>query len=315
MDGPEGPLPRTGRFGSLRDLFLVERFERGAPSALFVDRFEVTRADWRQFVASGAGRAVGAGGIAVGGDGALPVCNVDLAMARAFAGWRFARLPREDEWRLVTQGDGRSLFPWGSKQDPTRANTGELGLGEPTPVGTFESGRKANSKAPYDLIGNVSEWTESVPWSWCSGMLDVPISYALSVQRARQTPALAVWQQAGGMMPVGAVVAAGGDHVPRRVVGGDFQTPMIELYANQTPTERRQRTGFRLYTTAWELVWVLLNETHQPDQVDRAQLQRFVRRGRHAEILRAIVELPEMRQQPAGPVGELLLRELQAAGR
>jgi hypothetical protein len=170
MPGAASPTPgRVGRFGSLRDFVLYER--RGptggtSPAWFFLDRFEVTRADWATFANTPAGRAVGARAETPSTDAALPVGLVDLAQARAFAAWRFARLPRVAEWRFATTSDGRNDFPWGGRADATRANTSELGLGEPTPVGTFESGRLANG--PYDLVGNVSEWTESVPPSWCT---------------------------------------------------------------------------------------------------------------------------------------------------
>lgn len=316
VNGVVAAPARAGRFGSLRDLVLFERAEVGAEQALFVDRFEVTQDDWAQFAASPAGRAIAAASVVLSGGGALPVGNVDLPMARAFAAWRFARLPSFLEWQLVSLGDGRSRFPWGSRVDPSRANTGELGLGEPTPVGTFESGRKAGGIAPYDLVGNVAEWTESVPWRWCEARLDVGITFARCRAQLLATPALAAWAGPGGLSASGAIVAAGGPRVPRIVAGADFQTPMTELYGVQEAGERRRRTGVRIYTSAGELVAALLATTFEPGAADRELLRRFVARGRHREVLRAARDLLAARGEPvaAGPVGEQLLGELRAGG-
>ncbi|HIE71452.1 MAG TPA: hypothetical protein EYP98_15470, partial [Planctomycetes bacterium] len=145
------PLHRRDRFGSLRDFVLILQSQDPPGAALLVDRFEVTQDDWAQFADTDIGRTI-AVGVTTHGVGALPVSGMDLIQARAFAGWRMGRLPTEDEWRRVTAGGGNSPFPWGVKQFPTHANTGDIGLGEAMPVGTFESGRRAGGNMPYDLI-------------------------------------------------------------------------------------------------------------------------------------------------------------------
>jgi hypothetical protein len=330
--GPTSPSPtppRVGRFGSLRDFFLIERpagvgaeAPRG-PTYYFLDRFEVTRADWHAFAATAEGRAAGADDAATSGDPALPVGRIDLAQARAFARWRFARLPRLDEWTFATIGDGRNRFPWGSKVDATRANTGELGLGEPTPVGTFESGRRADGW-PYDLVGNVSEWTESVPWSWCEdpGLSEVGAlptrGEALGWQwrTVLRTPALAVWQGPGGIVPLPWAVAAGGENVPHEVVGADFLTPMPVQVESVLAGDRRLRTGLRLCTTPKELLAALLAAGGEPGPDDLEQLRRFVARSRHREVLEAAwrdLALPETAAERASGLGRWLASELGAS--
>ncbi|MEO6593397.1 MAG: SUMF1/EgtB/PvdO family nonheme iron enzyme [Planctomycetota bacterium] len=317
-----GTPPRSGRFGSLRDFVLFERSDGGNGVALFVDRFEVTRGDWTEFAASAAGRAVDANSARLGGEPAEPVGGIDLKQARAFARWRFARLPRSEEWSLAATGDGRSRFPWGGREDATRANTADLGFGEPLPVGTFESGRRAGADQPYDLIGNVSEWTESVPWSWCTseplGMdllwrsLDLPGSCASGRRQALRTPALAVWQLPGGVLPLIVAAAAAGDVVPREVVGADFQSRM-ESTAELTPAgARRERTGLRLYATPRELLLALLAPGVAARPQDLEQVRRFVRRGRHRAALAAV--WPDVQLQVGegrlGPVGRALREEI-----
>lgn len=320
--------PRVGRFGSLRDFFLIERPmppggepQRG-PTFYFLDRFEVTRADWLAFAATPEGRAVGADDAATGGDLALPVGRVDLAQARAFARWRFARLPRRDEWLFATVGDGRNDFPWGSKVDATRANTGELGLGEPTPVGTFESGRRADGW-PYDLVGNVSEWTESVPWSWCEdpGIGEVgspPMrGEALGWQWrvVLRTPALAAWQGPGGIVSLAWAAAAGGGQVPHDVVGADFLTPMPVQMESVLAGDRRLRTGLRVCTTPKELLRALATAAVEPGPDDLEQLRRFVARSRHRTVLQRAwrdLALPPDGPERATPLGRWLEGQLGA---
>lgn len=309
---PPAPLQRAGRFGTLRDLVLFARTDPVAADALFVDRFEVTRGDWKEFAASEAGRACGAGAILSGGDPDLPIGGVDLAQARAFAAWRFLRLPRRDEWLVAAAVDGRSRYPWGSRDDPLRTNTAELGLGTATVVGTFESGRRGGGDQPYDLIGNVSEWTETVPTAWWHQDRD-PIAGPLAgLWSLRRTPALSAWSGCGGLVPSAWLVAAGGSGVPRLVVGSDFQAPMDQQAEEVPGSDRRDRTGVRLCATARELLANLLAAPQRaaPDELE--QVRRFVRRGRHRQALvAAFRDLPS--PPPSGPVTSCLQAELAGA--
>lgn len=287
--GSSAASQRLGPFGSLRDFVLVDRAD-----GLFVDRFEVTQADWSQFAASADGRAVGAAAVSIVGRMSLPVGGMDLRQARAFARWRCGRLPSEQEWQRTTEGGGRSPFPWGSKEDATRANTGDLGLGERMPVGTFESGRKAGGDAPYDLIGNVREWTETVPSEWCQAPSPAPSSFRRSVRRARKQPSLVVWCGRYGLLPAGVVVALGGEGVPRRCVGADFETQMRFVrerrYDTQAAGERRLRTGLRVYTTARELLVSLAARPGEVAEDDRRRLRAFAQRRGHRAVLQAAYE-------------------------
>lgn len=280
-----GSPPREGRFGSLRDLVLIARNGEGRAAPFFVDRFEVTRADWAQFAATPAGRRVDATSVVVAGNPALPVAGVDVTQARAFAKWRLGRLPRRVEWEVAV-GDGRHPFPWGSREDWTRANAGELGLGQPTPVGTFESGRSGVDQ-PYDLIGNVSEWTESVPLGWVDGGLDPGASTADGWRRVLRAPSLAIWQGPGGQVPVVFLVEAAGDRALREVAGGDFQTSMTSTMETVAAGDRRARTGLRVYCSPRELLHAVLAAAPEAREPDLEQLRRFVRRDGHRAVLAA----------------------------
>jgi hypothetical protein len=307
-------LQRSGRFGSLRDLVLFATADPIDGDVLFVDRFEVTRGDWSEFAASPAGRAVGATRAVVGGDPSLPIGGVDLSQARAFASWRFLRLPRREEWLVAAATDGRSRFPWGGREDPLKTNTSELGLGGPTPVGTFESGRRSGGDQPYDLVGNVSEWTESVAPLWWRQTSDV-VSGPVRMRRdLLRTPALAVFALPGGVFPPTWLVAAGAGAVPRIVVGSDFQTPMDQQVQQVPAGDLRARTGLRVCSSARELLAALLAFDEPLDGRDDVQVRRFVRRGRHREALLAAwrVGPPAVDgTSPAGGAATPMLRLLQ----
>jgi len=284
---------------------------------LFVDRFEVTRGDWAAFALSPEGVAVGANELVLGGEAALPASRMDLRQARSFARWRFARLPRLEEWQFVTSGDGRHLYPWGGKVDATRANTGELGIGEVLPVGTFESGRRAVGW-PYDLIGNVSEWTDSVPIGFWQddGMAALGTDMAELQRQCLQLPAVAVWQLPGGCMPPALLVLAGGEALPREVVGADFQSPMTSPVESVLAGDRRQRTGLRLYTTPDELLRAMLDSLVLPAAPDFDQLRRFFARNRHREVMVAALlqlGLPPNAPELQRPLGRWLQAELLGA--
>lgn len=310
---------RHGPFGSLRDFAVVQRVGDRPADVLLVDRFEATQADWRQFAQSPAGEAVAAADVVLRPGPSLPVAGITLRQAAAFAHWRLGRLPSAEEWRVVTVGDarGEDRFPWGQRRDPTRANTGELAMGEATPVGTFESGRRASGDAPYDLIGNVREWTSSVPPGWFQdrGGLDVGRgTFVRSRNVASRLAAATTWALPRGVLPAGILVGVGGDGVPRITIGGDFESAMDEAFGGQQiASERRQRTGLRVYTTVGELLQRLLAVRDAVDAGMMRQVELFVARDGHGALLQAALgELPAAQRGVApGSLGAALLAWLQ----
>ena len=280
---------RSGPLGSLRDFVLYVDPDDRPGAALLVDRFEVTQDDWAAFAKTIQGSSVSASSVGSRGSGALPASGMTLPQARAFAHWRLGRLPTEAEWRRATVAGGSSPFPWGATEFATHANSGNLGLGEPTPVGTFESGRRAGGNWPYDLIGNVREWTETVPPSWCAEV-GIASSFAVNRRRALATPALSAWSCLR-LVPPAVIANVGPASAPRRVVGVDFETPLSDLATPQDDSqmagERRARTGMRVYSTVEELLGRLFEMTQKASKEDRLQLVRFVARKGHRETLKA----------------------------
>ncbi len=305
-----GAVVREGRFGSLRDLVLFDRpAEQGGP--FFLDRFEVTRDDWIQFL--GAPRRTA---LEASTDGFLPQSGIDLPAARAFAAWRFCRLPRAPEWVYAATGNNTYSWPWGDASQVSRANTAELRLGKPTPVGTFESGRRGDG--PYDLVGNVAEWTESVapqvfvedpPYG---AITSWPELVAIGPWQLRRTPALSAWLLSGQPPPASWLVASLGDRIPRLVVGSDFLSPMEQRMAMRLPRESGSALGLRLAADPASLLAALTVAEVDPGPFDLELVRRFLGHPGHADALRpAFREL--LRREPAralGPVGQVLTEAL-----
>ena len=151
---------------------------------LHIDRFEVTNADYAEFLNSVGNRTAGdALWLAIDDEDALieqhqdrfesrpgfedhPVVEVTWYGARAYCEWRGRRLPTAGEWRRAAfGGDGRS-YPWGNEMPDEaghfRANYdqgpfAEDGYPRTAPVGSYEAG--ASPYGALDMAGNVWEWT------------------------------------------------------------------------------------------------------------------------------------------------------------
>ncbi len=97
-----------------------------------------------------------------------PVVGVCAFEAEAFTRWlsdicgRRVRLLSESEWEAAARGYGRSIWSYGDSPNILAANTFEVRLGRPSPVGVFLDGATADGL--MDMSGNVWEWTSSV-WS------------------------------------------------------------------------------------------------------------------------------------------------------
>jgi iron(II)-dependent oxidoreductase len=96
-------------------------------------------------------------------DPELPVIHVSWYEADAYARWRGARLPTEEEWEKAASWDEaageKRRFPWGDDPpDELLANLDQLGFG-PAQAGAFPDGA-----SPYGVLGMAGdcwEWTAS----------------------------------------------------------------------------------------------------------------------------------------------------------
>lgn len=118
----------------------------------------------------------------IAGRDAFPVVHVSLDDAEAYARWKGARLPTEEEFEYAARGGARGTLGDGDQPAPDAANTWQGpfpisdlardGHAGPAPVGCY----RANGLGAHDLIGNVWEWT-ATPYR--PGHTPGPVSSAL----------------------------------------------------------------------------------------------------------------------------------------
>jgi sulfatase modifying factor 1 len=143
--------------------------------AFFIDKYEVTAAQYARYLNAARRTQDDAGHEYVGVDERLPLeqiggqwqprkgmekfpmGNVTWHGAAAYARWAGKRLPTEAEWEKAARGaDGRK-FPWGGAMDFGRFR---LGIDRLAPVGSFAAG--ASPCGCLDMSGNAWEWTSSL---------------------------------------------------------------------------------------------------------------------------------------------------------
>ncbi len=132
-------------------------------SGFWIDRTEVTNDEYRGCVRAGACTPPSrTESFDNSRRGDHPVIWVDWFQAKEYCAWAGKRLASDAEWELVARSGVTSQFPWGTSWVPGNANA--MGTyrsdiwTETAPVASFE----ANRWGVYDLVGNVSEWTEDV---------------------------------------------------------------------------------------------------------------------------------------------------------
>jgi len=125
--------------------------------ALLVDRFEVTRGEWRVFRLEH-GLAPAPGAAHPRASDRWPAAWMSRAEARRFAQGEGMRLLTAREWLRVAAGTRAQRWPWSSQDAESVTNSLDLGLGHPTGAGSFPLG--ATTAGVHDLLGNVSEWVD-----------------------------------------------------------------------------------------------------------------------------------------------------------
>lgn len=174
--------------------------------AFWIDKYEVTNAQYRKCVAVGVCRPpsdyTSNSRDAYYDDPQYdnyPVVYVSWHDARTYCQWAGKRLPSEAEWEKAARGTTAQQYPWGDHDpkadelnfcdrncpfDEWRDNAVDDGFADTAPVGSFPAGR-----SPYgalDMAGNVAEWTGSLymnyPYDASDGRED-PNSEAARVSR------------------------------------------------------------------------------------------------------------------------------------
>ena len=134
-------------------------------SSFWLDRTEVTVADYARCVSLGRCRSAQVGGSARFEKPNYPRGLVSFGDASDYCKFRGARLPTEAEWEGAARGPNGRKYPWGNLYNSRYANHGRLawsetdardGFAELAPVGSFPTG--ATPSGILDMAGNVAEW-------------------------------------------------------------------------------------------------------------------------------------------------------------
>ena len=139
--------------------------------AFWIDRTEVTNAQFSRFVQTGGYRPQGEWQEAAAGKDPHPVVYVTWQDALAYCRRAGMRLPTEAEWEYAARGaDGRK-YPWGDQWDDGRARfSGNRGNQTTAPVGSYPMG--ASPFGVLDMAGNVWEWMSSLYRSYAYNPTD-----------------------------------------------------------------------------------------------------------------------------------------------
>jgi formylglycine-generating enzyme required for sulfatase activity len=145
--------------------------------AFWIDRYEVTNAQYAEFLNATQGDQGRCGGhicadtkaenpdshllyqegryVAERGYDDHPVIEVSWYGAKAYCEHYGKRLPSEVEWEKAARGTDSATYPWGEKFDPHKLNS-DYRVGDTTPVGSYPDG--ASPYGACDMAGNVWEW-------------------------------------------------------------------------------------------------------------------------------------------------------------
>ena len=132
--------------------------------AFFIDKYEVSNADYSKFVEATGHRNSTFWDNPKFNHPDQPVVGVAWGDAAAYAEWVGKRLPTEAEWEKAARGTDGRIWPWGNEFDPTKCNfddegkfDGHLdGYAMAAPVDSFQNG--ASPYGAVNMVGNVAEW-------------------------------------------------------------------------------------------------------------------------------------------------------------
>ena len=133
--------------------------------AFYLDRFEVTFADFEAYLAAHLKKYPTITGWVDRKARAdlinKPIFGLQWKRCRNYCEWREKRMPTEAEWERAARGIENRIYPWGNEPpDKSRANFGNCCFVQKgkvhNEVGHYEKGNTAEGIS--DLGGNVAEW-------------------------------------------------------------------------------------------------------------------------------------------------------------
>ena len=133
--------------------------------AFYLDRFEVTFADFEAYLASHSKKyPTITGWIRRKARVDMinkPIFGLQWKRCRNYCEWRKKRMPTEAEWERAARGTENRIYPWGNEPpDKNRANFGKCCFVKKgkvhTEIGNYEKGKTPEGIS--DLGGNVAEW-------------------------------------------------------------------------------------------------------------------------------------------------------------
>lgn len=130
-------------------------------NAYFIDKYEVTNAEYRKFVQATGHRPPDhwLGGKLPDEMAPHPVTYVTWVDAIACCQWQGKRLPIEQEWEKAARGTDGRTYPWGNEWDESKSNNPQRDSKGTEPVGSYENGK--GPYGLYDMSGNVWEWVDA----------------------------------------------------------------------------------------------------------------------------------------------------------
>ena len=154
----------TGRkLESALDAMTQESQQRLFVPTFYIDRYEVTNAEYADFIKATSREAPShfIGNDPPRGKEDHPVVNVDYNDAEAYAVWAGKKLPTREQWMRAFRGDTDHLFPWGDDYSSGRANVGDNPK-FPTTSPIRDTPQDVTSFEVYNMVGNVSELIRGV---------------------------------------------------------------------------------------------------------------------------------------------------------
>jgi RNA polymerase sigma factor (sigma-70 family) len=152
-----------GEIGVLNSLLRSVPEHEVSVDEFFCDRYEVTNAQWKAYL-DHTGQEPSEDLVKYAWnkntsypkrEADLPIRNVTLREAKAFARWCGKRIPLEEEWHRAAAGDDGRIYTWGDKWYDGKLCTHRRN--KLVPVGSYKK-----AKSPfgiYDMTGGVWEWT------------------------------------------------------------------------------------------------------------------------------------------------------------